>query len=144
MSAAWAQEAHRRLTAGGHRPGGARDAVIEVLAAEGGCLAAHEIADHLGRAGRRIGTASIYRALAALTELRLLRGRDVGQGVVRYELVLPSGEHHHHLVCDRCGATEAFADARLESAIDRVAREARYAIEDHDVVLHGLCPRCQR
>jgi Fur family ferric uptake transcriptional regulator len=139
----WAEEAHRRLATAGHRAGGARSAVIDVLEATGGCVAAHEIAERLTADGRRVGTASVYRALGALTEVGALRGRDVGEGVVRYELVLPGGEHHHHLVCDRCGATEPFHDDALERAIERVAARATYAVADHDVVLRGTCPRCR-
>jgi Fur family ferric uptake transcriptional regulator len=138
----WAQEAHARLAAAGHRTGGARAAVIDALDATGGCLSAHEIGDHLVGEGRRVGTASIYRALATLTEVGALRGRDVGEGVVRYELVHPSGEHHHHMVCDRCGATEPFEDPALERAIARLAARAPYVVADHDVVLRGTCPRC--
>lgn len=139
----WASDAHARLAAAGHRAGEARAAVIEVLDATGGCLAAHEIAERLAATRRRVGTASIYRALGALTEVGALRGRDVGEGVVRYELVHPGGEHHHHLVCDRCGATEPFHDDALEKAIAHLAARTDYAVQDHDVVLHGACPRCR-
>ncbi len=139
----WAEEAHRRLADAGYRAGGARSAVIDVLAETGGCVGAQELGDQLRAAGRPAGTASIYRTLAVLGDLHLVRGRDMGEGVARYELVLPSGEHHHHVVCDRCGATEAFEDPELERAIARVAERASYRVRDHDVVLHGLCPQCK-
>ncbi|HYF26744.1 MAG TPA: Fur family transcriptional regulator [Baekduia sp.] len=140
--AAWAQEAHRRLASAGYRSGEARSAVIDALAQAGGCVGAQELADRLRDAGRRVGTASVYRTLGVLGELELVRGRDVGEGVARYELVLPSGHHHHHVVCERCGATAAFEDDELEAAIDRAARRAPYAVRDHEVVLRGLCPAC--
>jgi Fur family ferric uptake transcriptional regulator len=143
MSAAgWAEDAHRRLADAGHRAGGARATVIAELAACGGCCSAQELADRLREQGRTVGTASVYRALNALVEVRALRGTDVGEGVVRYELVLPHGDHHHHLVCDRCGRTEAFEDPELEAAIERVAHASPFRVEDHDIVLRGRCPRC--
>ena len=140
----WAEEAHRRLAAAGYRAGGARSAVIDALAETGGCVGAQELCDHLRAAGRPAGTASVYRALGVLGDLRLVRGRDMGEGVARYELVLPSGEHHHHVVCDSCGATEAFHDEELERAIHHAAQRASYRVQDHDIVLHGLCPACER
>ena len=35
--------------------------------------------------------------------LGLVRRLEMGHGTARYEAAHPSGEHHHHLVCDRCG-----------------------------------------
>lgn len=138
----WAAEARRRLAEAGYRSGGARSAVIDALAATGGCCGAQELCDHLRSSGRSAGTASVYRALGVLGDLGLVRGRDVGEGLARYELVLPSGEHHHHVVCDRCGATEPFEDPELEQAIHRAGERATFRVQDHDVVLHGLCPDC--
>ena len=138
----WAVEAHRRLAEAGYRAGGARSAVIDALARTGGCVGAQELSDRLRESGRSAGTASVYRTLGVLSELRLVRGRDVGEGVARYELVLPSGDHHHHVVCDRCGATEPFEDPELERAIHRAGEKAAFRVQDHDVVLHGLCPDC--
>jgi Fur family ferric uptake transcriptional regulator len=62
---------------------------------------------------------------------------------VRWERAEPSGEHHHHIVCDRCGRLATFADERLERAIEGVSRRLDYAVGGHDVVLRGTCPRCR-
>jgi Fur family transcriptional regulator, ferric uptake regulator len=71
-----------------------------------------------------------------------VRRLDAGEGVLRYEPALPSGEHHHHIVCDRCGAVTSFADDELETAIHHAAERLDHAIDGHDVVLRGECPRC--
>lgn len=63
---------------------------------------------------------------------------------VRYELVGPEADHHHHLVCEHCGRTATFEDDRLEEAIDRLAQRIDYAVEAHDITLRGACPRCAR
>lgn len=139
---AWAEEAFRALRDAGHRAGGAREAVIALLDREGGGLSAQQIADQLRDAPRRVGTASIYRALATLDELGLVRGLDVGHGVTRYELVRTGGSHHHHLVCVNCGRTEVFDDSELERVISRLEQRAPYAVKSHDVILRGVCPRC--
>jgi Fur family ferric uptake transcriptional regulator len=66
----------------------------------------------------------------------------VGEAVARYEPVHPGGEHHHHLVCDRCGTTKAFEDPELERAIERLAGRVDYSVGEHDVTLRGTCPAC--
>ncbi|MGI8513015.1 MAG: Fur family transcriptional regulator [Solirubrobacteraceae bacterium] len=139
---AWAQHTRTTLEAAGHRSGAARDAVIELLARQDCCLSAKEIADQLAGEGAGVGIASVYRALETFDELGLVQRLDAGEGVVRYEPALPGGEHHHHIVCDRCGRVTAFADEALERAIDRVSKRLDHTVAGHDVVLRGACPRC--
>ena len=67
---------------------------------------------------------------------------EVGEGVARYEPADPGGDHHHHLVCDRCGNVTAFEDPDLERAIDRLSGRVDFAIDAHDVTLRGECPAC--
>jgi Fur family ferric uptake transcriptional regulator len=135
----WAEHASAELAAAGHRRGGAREAVIELLDSQTCALTALEIEDAL-RAGRRVGRASIYRVLDELESLGLVSRVDVGDGVARYE---PQGpEHHHHLVCDGCGRLEPFQDDALEQAIRRLAERVAFDVSDHDVTLHGSCKRC--
>ena len=140
----WAEHAFGVLAEHGHRTGGARSAVVEALDRQGGCVDADELVVSLRRRGKRVGVASVYRALALLAELGLLQRVPVAGGSARYELVGPGGDHHHHLVCDDCGATTAFEDEALERAIGRLSRTTAYAVQAHDVTLHGTCPDCQR
>jgi Fur family ferric uptake transcriptional regulator len=139
----WASHTRTALERAGHRSGGARDAVIELLSGQDCCLSAREIVERLREQGSSVGIASVYRALDVLDDLRLVRRLDAGEGVVRYEPANPTGEHHHHVVCDICGRVTAFADESLERAIDRLAQRLEYAIDGHDVVLRGECPRCR-
>jgi Fur family transcriptional regulator, ferric uptake regulator len=139
---AWAKEAHESLEAAGFRRGGARAAVVDLLNRQDCCLSAQEIFDRLRKARRPVGIASVYRALEALTELRLVKRVDAGDGIARYERATPGGDHHHHLVCRDCGKIEAFSDSPLEHAIDRVAGGLGYSVEEHEVVLVGACADC--
>ena len=137
----WADETVERLLAKGLRNGGARRAVIELLAAQNCCLTAQEIFDELRASGRRVGIASVYRILELLTAEGAVQRIDLGSGTARYEPVWPDG-HHHHLVCDSCGKVEAFEDPALETALTRVEKRSGYAVAGHDVVLHGACADC--
>jgi Fur family ferric uptake transcriptional regulator len=143
LQAPWREHALEALRRGGYRSGGARTAVIELLARQDCCLTAQEIFDHLRDDGRAVGIASVYRALDLLTGLKLVQRLDIGEGVARFEPAHAGGEHHHHLVCDRCGAVQAFEDAELEDALDRLAERVGFAIGGHDVVLRGACPACR-
>jgi Fur family transcriptional regulator, ferric uptake regulator len=139
---AWTDEALETLSGAGYRRGGARRLVVELLGRQDCCLSAQEIYDHLRRARRPVGIASVYRALDALVELRLVKRVDTGDGIAKFEPAGAGGDHHHHLVCRDCGKVEAFSDSRLERAIDRVAGGLGYSVDEHEVVLTGACADC--
>jgi Fur family ferric uptake transcriptional regulator len=138
----WATYASDALIDAGYQQGGARRAVVDLLGRQNCCMSAQEIFDALRRARRPVGIASVYRALETLADLRLVKRVDAGDGIARYEPLLPDGDHHHHLVCRDCGKVEAFTDPRLERTIDKVAGGLGYSVEEHEVVLTGACADC--
>jgi Fur family transcriptional regulator, ferric uptake regulator len=140
----WIDHAQAVLRDEGFSRGGARDAVIAYLGSQHCAASAQEIHQALKREGRAIGIASVYRSLEALHGLQLVQRFDAGHGEGRYEAVPPTGEHHHHVVCDECERIMPFEDPALERAIDKLAERVPYAIAGHDVVLHGRCPDCQK
>lgn len=139
----WAEHARASVSRAGHRAGGARQAVIESLAAQECCRSAQDIFDQLKADNRRVGIASVYRVLDLLVSLGLVQRLDLGGGVSRFEPALPGGEHHHHLVCVGCGDVHPFEDPALERALDEAARRSHFTVEGHDVVLRGRCTECR-
>ena len=139
----WDEHARNELRRAGARSGGARDAVIQYLAAQQCCLSAQELFDGLRAEGRTVGIASVYRVLEQLADLDLVHRVDLGGGSTRFEPALPGGEHHHHLVCDECGRVDQFDDDALERNLTRVASAQGYQLAQHDVVLHGACDECR-
>jgi Fur family ferric uptake transcriptional regulator len=125
------------------RSGGARRRVVEFLDRQDCCLSVQEISDGVRASGTRVGLASVYRVLESLDELGLVQRVDLGDGVSRFERADPTGDHHHHLVCDDCGKVEPFEDTALEEALERVAGGRGYDVAAHDVVLRGACGDCR-
>jgi Fur family ferric uptake transcriptional regulator len=139
----WSDHARTTLAAAGHRASAPRDEVIDTVAHLRCSVTARGIADRLRERGSTVGLASIYRTLELLDRMRLVQRFDVGEGVARYEPAYPGGEHHHHVVCDRCGKLEAFEDEGLERAIALLSHKTDFAVVAHDVTLHGECPACR-
>jgi Fur family transcriptional regulator, ferric uptake regulator len=138
----WVETTIASLRSNGHRNGGARRAVVELLGRQQCCLTAQEIFDRLRAEGRRVGIASVYRALEQLTKEGFVQRIDLGAGTSRFEPAHADGSHHHHLVCDDCGKVEAFADDELERALHKVEGRTGYSVAGHDVVLRGACGDC--
>ena len=137
----WAEHAEAELSRAGHRSGGARACVLDVLAGQSCCRSAQEIHDELRAGDRGVGLASVYRALDTLAGLGLVHRVEV-DGVALFEPADPSGDHHHHAICDRCGERAAFEDPELEALIERAGRRLGYDVAAHDVTLRGTCADC--
>jgi Fur family ferric uptake transcriptional regulator len=138
----WVKRAEATLAEAGHKRGGARRAVVEMLDGQRCALTAVEIEDALRGERRRVSRASVYRILDELERLRLVQRVETGQAMVRYERVCEHEEHHHHLVCDGCGLVMPFSDEALERAIDKLSQRVPLAVSEHEIVLHGSCSDC--
>jgi Fur family ferric uptake transcriptional regulator len=134
----WAEGARTALSDAGFRRGGARSRVLELLAGESCALSALELDRRLPEVGR----ATVYRSLEQLEQLGLVRRVDLGGDAACYERVDPGGEHHHHIVCRRCGRVAPFEDPKLERAIDALAERSDFTISSHEVTLRGECAAC--
>lgn len=142
-SETWVERAEATLASAGHRHGGARRALLELLGKQECALTAQEIEDALREEGaRRVSRASVYRVLDELERLRLVQRVEIGQAMVRYERVSDRAEHHHHLVCDECGTVMPFSDPGLELAIEVLSQRVPLTVSDHEIVLHGACRDC--
>ncbi|MGI9183825.1 MAG: Fur family transcriptional regulator [Solirubrobacteraceae bacterium] len=138
----WFDYAHSVLAVAGLKRGAARDRIIDVLADQRCALSAVEIEDILRKRGQATARASVYRVLELLVEHGLVERVVVDPGEARFETVDPTGQHHHHLVCDQCGRLEAFDDPGLERAISRLSDRLGARVETHEVLLRGACSLC--
>jgi Fur family ferric uptake transcriptional regulator len=140
----WAEHAAAELGAAGYRRGAARDAMLSLLDRQHCALSAFDIEDALRESDRAVARASVYRILDQLESLGLVQRVDTGQSTVLYEPVRGEHQHHHHLVCDRCGKLFPFADEELEETIGKLSRRVPFEVSDHEVVLHGACDACAK
>jgi len=138
----WKEHAFATLAEAGLRRGGARTAVVEALAGHECAVTALDLDEELSRRRPRPGRASVYRALEQLEQLGLLQRVEVCRGTAGYERVDPTGHHHHHAICARCGRMVPFEDSELERAIAKASEGMEFEVTAHDVVLRGLCEKC--
>jgi Fur family transcriptional regulator, ferric uptake regulator len=142
LTDSWIERAEATLADAGHRRGAARRALLELLERQECALSAQEIEDSLRAGGRRVSRASVYRVLEELEDLRLVQRVETGQAMARYERVCTREEHHHHLVCEGCGAVMPFSDPALERAITRLCERVPLRVSEHEIVLRGSCNQC--
>jgi Fur family ferric uptake transcriptional regulator len=88
------------------------------------------------------GLTTVYRSLESLVNLGLVQAVDLGDGERRYELVKP-GEHHHHLICDKCRSSVHLDQCLIEDLEHAVSKKYGFEISSHVLEIFGLCPNCK-
>lgn len=134
------QGALGKLRASGQRITKPRQAVLEVLTREHGPFTTEEL--HVRLESGVCDLVTVYRCLAALEEVHLVRRCDFGDGSYRYEF--DAGEHHHHhVICRACRSVRTL-DFCVADSLERLVRQMGYANVDHSLEIFGICPACQR
>ncbi|WHS28291.1 Fur family transcriptional regulator [Auritidibacter ignavus] len=120
-----------------------KQAIQEFLSATDDFVSAQDIHQGLLRQDQKVSLATVYRVLQAQVEAGTvdLLTSDDGESFYRH---CTSPQHHHHVVCTRCKATEEFEAPELEQVADETARRFGYLPQDHTLEIFGLCPNCQR
>ena len=118
-----------------------RHAVLKVIAASHDHLTPDAIYQKAHMENPDIGLVTVYRTLELLGELNLVCRFHAPDGCRSYMMRRPV-EHHHHLVCSRCGRVVDFTDCTLVDLEKRLAKETGFGISGHLLEFYGLCPDC--
>ncbi|GAB3846241.1 Fur family transcriptional regulator [Nesterenkonia populi] len=91
--------------------------------------------------GEKVSLATVYRVLQAHQDegtVDVLRPDD-GEAIFR---LCEREDHHHHLVCRRCGVTVEFEAPDVESWATELAAEHGFSDLQHTLEIFGLCQKC--
>ena len=97
---------------------------------------------------RTVPLSSLYRTLAVFDQAGINQRTHDADGVARYELAEWLLGHHHHLVCNRCGAVEdvpvnAEVEERVAGTVEAIAEEAGFLPTGHRIDIEGVCRVCR-
>jgi Fe2+ or Zn2+ uptake regulation protein len=129
------------LDEAGYRLTEPRRAVAELVAAREGHFTANDILEDARARDLGIGRATVFRALDLFTVLEVLERIDLPSGDHAYVPCEP--QHHHHIVCEGCGAVTDVADLGLGAAIEEIQGRTGWQVETHRLELYGRCPACR-
>jgi Fur family transcriptional regulator, ferric uptake regulator len=89
---------------------------------------------------RGLGIATVYRNLKAMAGNGVLKAVSLpGELTARYELC--GKAHHHHFHCRKCH--QVFEVDGCPGNIEPLVPKG-FFLEDHEVVLYGLCSSCNK
>ncbi|AUB84035.1 ferric iron uptake transcriptional regulator [Candidatus Thiodictyon syntrophicum] len=118
-----------------------REKILSILERSGRRhLSAEDVYKALLNNGDDVGLATVYRVLTQFEEAGLVCRRHFATGQSVFEL--NSGDHHDHLVCIRCSRVVEFADPLIEERQGAIAAAHGFRIENHSLVIYGVCAQC--
>jgi Fur family ferric uptake transcriptional regulator len=89
-----------------------------------------------------VNISTVYRTLELLKRLELVTETDLGGGRVRYH---PANKgHHHHLVCQKCGAMIDLDESLLEPLKEALLLEHNFIADLRHLAIYGRCVNCRQ
>ncbi|MBU2437819.1 MAG: transcriptional repressor [Acidobacteria bacterium] len=127
-----------------------REAILDLLSRTSEHLSAKDIYSALHARDPRIGLTTIYRTLDLLQTIGFVHKIVMKDGQARYELRPDKGvDHHHHLICNRCGRIIDYSEFEKEElelikkTENRLSKKYKFYILDHSIEFFGLCEECR-
>ncbi len=127
-----------------------RESILDLLSRARSHLSAKDIYAALQPSFPGLGLATVYRTLELLHRLGLVQKVTSGDGQGRYELRSDNPkDHHHHLICTRCGSIVNYRDfvqeelELVKKTEDALAKKYNFVIQDHNIEFLGLCEKCR-
>jgi Fur family ferric uptake transcriptional regulator len=128
------------LRASGRRLTRQRQLVLEVLEESDEHLDAETLHDRAKARDPNVSLATVYRSLAVLKEVGLVKEHRLGEEHAHFEAV--PDEPHYHFVCQRCGQVIEFGAPQLEQVVEELSDQQGVQVTDVHLLLSGYCAKC--
>ncbi|WP_026894419.1 Fur family transcriptional regulator [Clostridiisalibacter paucivorans] len=84
---------------------------------------------------------TVYRNLEILERLGIIHKTNIEDGISVYELICHR-EHHHHIICKKCGKTEIIDFCPFEN-IEHILDDKGFEATEHKFEVYGYCSKCK-
>ena len=103
---------------------------------------ADQLIERLPRRGESnyVSPATVYRTLKEFVDAGLLRSFELnGRSVYEHDYGYPE---HDHLYCVKCHELSEFQSDELAELRDVIAKQPRFRVRSHRLIIHGICHEC--
>jgi len=115
--------------------------VVQAVEGADSHISAEEIYLQVRARYPHMNISTVYRTLELLSELGLVTETDMGDGRVRYHSM--GKGHHHHLVCQKCGAIIDVEESILNPLWAEIQQKYNFKVNMKHVAFFGLCAKCR-
>lgn len=115
--------------------------VYQELSTSASPMSPQELYQCLTKKEKKIGLTSIYRCLDLFESLGIAF-KIVNGASVKYKLC-EIEDHHHHIICKKCGNVAELRFCDLSDWSERVTESTGYEVTDHQLNFYGFCKACK-
>lgn len=131
-----------RLNDAGYRMTPQRSMIVSAIENSSNHISAEEIYVNVVKKYPHVNISTVYRTLELLKKMNLVTETNLGNGRVSYH---PSGkEHHHHLVCQECGAIIDIDEKIFSSLNSDLLKEYGFLADLRHLAIFGRCVKCNK
>ena len=131
-----------RLAERGYRLTPQRVMILSAIEGSDHHISAEEIYAQIANEYPQVNISTVYRTLELLKRLGLVYEINLEEGRVRYHS--ESKGHHHHLVCESCGAVIDIDESTLARLKDVLFHRYNFTAKLSHMAIFGLCEKCRQ
>jgi Fur family ferric uptake transcriptional regulator len=132
----------RSLREKGYRLTPQRRMILEAIEHSDEHISAEEIYALVTAKYPDVNISTVYRTLELLKKLNMVYEINLGEGRIRYHA--EESGHHHHLVCQSCGAVVDIDESALSPLKNALLRDYHFQAELRHVGVFGVCEKCRK
>jgi Fur family ferric uptake transcriptional regulator len=90
----------------------------------------------------RIDRVSVYRIIDIFEKINIIQRVNIGW---KYKIELSDQfvDHHHHLICIKCGKIIQMNETGLESFLEKISKQNNFRTQSHQIEIQGYCSNCK-
>jgi Fur family ferric uptake transcriptional regulator len=131
-----------KLSEQGYRLTPQRLMILSTIENASSHISAEEIYTQVVAKYPNVNISTVYRTLELLKRLGLVTETDLGGGRVRYHPV--DKGHHHHLVCQECGAIIDLDESVLVPLKNTLLHDYKFVADLRHLAIFGHCVKCSK
>lgn len=89
-----------------------------------------------------LNLSTVYRTLTSFVEQSIIYKEIDKDGKALYMII--KDNHKHVLICVKCGKHIYLNDCPYKEANDKIFKENKFLVENHNIEIYGLCENCQK
>ncbi len=125
----------------GYRLTPQRTLILAALQASDDHISAEDIHAQVRAQYPHVNISTVYRTLDLLKSLGLVTETDLGEGRVSYHYA--DKGHHHHLICESCGAVIEVDEPLFLPLARALLQQYQFKANISHLAIFGRCARCQ-
>ncbi len=130
------------LHTSGRRVTRQRQLVMQVLQENPGHLEVEAVHSLARASDPKISLATVYRTLAVLKEMGVVKDHALGESHAHFETVPETP--HYHFACQKCGQVVEFDAPQVKQVVHALSEREGLQVTDVHLFLSGYCAQCRK